>query len=85
MTQELIEFRSRILGIFADSGILAQDPGPDEDIDLRDFIEDSIQFVSAVVEIENQFDIELHDELLSPESLASINGFCTSLWELIHA
>ena len=85
MTQELIEFRSRILEIFAESGILAQDPGPDEDIDLRDFIEDSIQFVSAVVEIENQFDIELHDELLSPESLAPINGFCTSLWELIHA
>ena len=83
MSEEFIAFRSRVIEIFAQSGVMANNPGPEEDLDLREYIEDSIQFISAVVEIENQWDIELHDELLSPESLASVNGFCKSLWELL--
>ena len=67
MSEEFIAFRSRVIEIFAQSGVMARDPGPEEDLDLREYIEDSIQFISAVVEIENQWDIELHDELLSPE------------------
>ena len=49
---------------------------------MREYVEDSIQFVSTLVEIESQFEIELPDEILLFDNLASFYAFSQSIWEL---
>lgn len=84
MNNDIQSFRSQLLDIFAQNGIIVSDSALQEDADLRMSIEDSVQFISAIVEIENHFDIELPEELLLYESMASFIGFSQSVWEIIH-
>lgn len=55
-----------------------------EDIDLVNFIYDSVQFVSMVVNIEEEFDIVLPDEFLIIDNFHSISGMTQQLIELIE-
>ena len=83
MYEDLQALRSQLLNIFAQTGVIVDDSAMEQDIDLRDYIEDSIQFISAVVEIENQLEIELPDELLTYDCLASFHAFSMSVWETL--
>lgn len=83
MYEDLQDLRSQLLDIFAQTGVIVDDSALDQDVDLRDYIEDSIQFISAVVEIENQLEIELPDELLAYDCLASFHAFSMSIWEAL--
>lgn len=82
---ELQVFRSRLLDIFEQTGIVVDGSVLEQDTDLRDYVEDSVQFISAIVEIESQFDIELPDELLLYDSLASFQAFSMSVWEVLQS
>jgi len=44
-----------------------------EDININELLEDSIQFISTLVEIENYFDIEIDDEFLEEDMFCSFN------------
>lgn len=55
----------------------------EEDINLQDYLEDSLQFITAIVEIEQYFGIEFPDEYLTPESTLSLNGFSEIIYNLI--
>lgn len=46
-----------------------------EDINLQQYIEDSFSFINFIVGIEERFNVELPDELLSYETIQSLNGF----------
>ncbi len=54
-----------------------------DDIDLRDFIADSLEYVSLIVEIENAFEIDLPDEFLDFDVLASLNGIINAVEGLV--
>ena len=82
MKQELREFRLKILDIFVLSGIVIDAELLKDDFDVREYILDSISFISAVVEIENTLKIELPDEILQYDNLASFYAFSRSIWEL---
>ena len=84
MNNDIQSVRSQLLDIFAQNGIIVADSALQEDVDLRMSIEDSVQFISAIVEIENHFDIELPEELLLYESVASFMGFSQSIWQILH-
>ncbi len=84
MIEDLQALRLRILEIFAQCGMRVEGIKGDQDCDLRECIEESLQFISAMVEIENQLDIEVYDELLQLDSLASFHGFCQGIWEILH-
>ncbi len=55
-----------------------------EDINISEFISDSLQMVSLIMEIENKFDIELPDELITLESFQSLNALSSTMCELIQ-
>lgn len=46
-----------------------------EDVDLRSMIIDSFQFISFIMDVEDQLNIEVPDELLVYDHLASLLGF----------
>ena len=54
-----------------------------DDIDLGDFIVDSLEFVTLIVEIENTFLIELPDEFLDFDILASLRGMISAVEALV--
>lgn len=64
-----------LIGIFVDCN-------EDEDVNLSEYVEDSITFVQFIVEIEDQLEINIPDELLSLSLLDSLCGFAEMLAEL---
>lgn len=50
-----------------------------EDIDLREYLEDSFLFISFVVELEEALNIELPAEMLVYDEFSSLNEVCQRL------
>lgn len=73
MTVEMI--KKYIFEIFDENGIYVDSSEMEEDLDLREYLIDSIQYVYFIVELEARLGRELPDEVLVFENLASINGF----------
>ena len=55
----------------------------EKDFDISDYIIDSIQFISFIVNIEKKLNISLSDDFLSIEILKSAIGFANKLSEYI--
>lgn len=56
-----------------------------DDIDLTEYIVDSIQFVSMVINIEEELGVVLPDEFLLIDNFRSIIGLVNQLKELVEA
>lgn len=52
----------------------------ESDTKLSDFIEDSVQFVSFIVELEEEFHIEIPDDYLILGSFQDINDVCEIIY-----
>lgn len=76
--------RDRILSCFQNAGVEINKINTNEDCDLREYIADSVAFIAAIVEIENEFDIEIPDEFLIYERFASLNSFCETISLLLN-
>ena len=70
-----MDVREKILQILDDNGIFVEKERIEGDIDLREYVTDSIQFITFIVEIEKVFDMEFPDEFLLFDKIASLNGF----------
>ena len=73
--------RERVIRCLNTVGILI-DPTAD-DVNLNDYDVDSISFISFIVEIEKEFDIEIPDGYLYIEILQSLNGFINLVEQLV--
>lgn len=68
-----MEFINEIIILLHEEGFEIDYSGTD--LDLRDYISDSIQFISFIVDIENKFEIEFPDEYLLYNSISSLHSF----------
>lgn len=75
------DIRSKAIDTLEKIGALIPDIDPviDEDINIQDYIFDSLQFITFIVELERMLEIEIPDELLNYENLVSLNAFCIGL------
>lgn len=60
------------------------DIGDNLNIDLREYINSSVLFISFIVELEEMLQIEFPDELLLTDTLSSLDNFCKIVEELIE-
>ncbi|MBS5733276.1 MAG: acyl carrier protein [Clostridiales bacterium] len=74
--------RKDIIPILSNIGILIDDQMETFDVDLTEYILDSIQFVSFIVELERELNIEFPDELLLYDNIRSLNGFISLIEHL---
>ena len=74
--------RKDIIPILSNIGILIDEQMETFDVDLTEYILDSIQFISFIVELERELNIEFPDELLLYDNIRSLNGFISL--SLIH-
>lgn len=76
--------KNAILNILDELGILIDEKEKDSDFDLMEYIYDSIQFISFIVEVEKYLETELPEEYLLPEFYRSFNALCDA-WEHISS
>ena len=76
-----IIFREKIIEALSNVSIFI-DETEAEDVDLDNYIEDSIHFMTMVIQIEETFDIEFPSELLTFENFSSINSICLLVEEV---
>lgn len=55
-----------------------------DDIDLHEYIADSMQYVYFIVKLEKKLGIELPDEALLYDNLTSLNGFSHFIVKLLN-
>lgn len=67
MLREIVD--NRLMAIFNENGIFIDD----KNMLLQDFFPDSLVFVSIIVGIEEEFELELPDEMLLIENLGTFN------------
>ena len=73
--------KDKIIECFSNIGVLIE---PQDDVDLKEYIFDSLQFVTAIVEIERVFSIEFSDEMLMYSVFDSLNGLVEIVDSLIE-
>ena len=66
--------RSDIITVFQNMGIIVSMDSEFEDVDLTEYILDSMQFISFITELEQELNIELPNEYLLYENIRSLNG-----------
>jgi acyl carrier protein len=71
---QIMSTKEKLIKVLELSGIIINSKS-ETDIDLRGYITDSLQYISTIVSIENEFDIEFPDEVLKYDSLMSLNAF----------
>lgn len=76
-----MNIRDRIIECLDHVGILIDCDA--EDVNINDYDVDSISFISFIVEVENEFGIEIPDGYLYVEVLQSLNGFINLVGQLI--
>lgn len=67
--------RENVLKALDNLGIDTTDITTMEDVNLMDYVVDSITFISFIVELENMLGFDISDEFLDFEKLNSFNGF----------
>lgn len=72
-----MNIREKLLDILDANGIFVDRAKIEEDLDLREYVTDSLQYMSFIVEIERELKIEFPDEVLLFDNIASLNGFST--------
>ena len=77
------EIRSRLIDTLENVDIFI-DIAVDDDVDIMNYISSSIQFISLVVEIEKEFDIEIPDEMLVLDNFGSLNELTEKITALIQ-
>ena len=76
---EISDIRNTILAALEESGIYVN-IATDEDVDLRNFFDSSLQFISLIVNLEEKFKTDMPDEFLLYDNFQSFNNLC----ELMH-
>ena len=76
------KIKNDVIEVLNELGIETEDIG-ENDVDLTEFIVESIMFISFIVELEDKLGIEIPEELLDIISIKSLNTFSTILEELL--
>ncbi|MHC1748511.1 MAG: phosphopantetheine-binding protein [Cellulosilyticaceae bacterium] len=63
--------KNEIIKCFNNLGIIVEDEN--ENFYIKDYIEDSLAFISFIIEIEQKFNIEISDEYLLADAMSTID------------
>ncbi|NMA85347.1 MAG: acyl carrier protein [Epulopiscium sp.] len=78
-----MDIREKVMECMEYTGIVI-DSLDSDDIDMYEFGIDSLTFVSLIVTIEEELDIEIPDNFLQPKLLQSLNGFMSMVEQLFE-
>lgn len=76
------QIKKTIFDIMEENGVYIDPDEREKDIDLREYLVDSLQFIFFVVALEEKMGIELPDEVLAYDNLSSVNGFANLILDM---
>lgn len=76
-------YQDKVLDAIEDMGLFIKRED-EEDINLQEYIIDSLQFISFIIELEKAFNIEFPDELLLYDNIQSLNGLSTLIENIVE-
>lgn len=76
------EIREKIIECLENLGFVLDKMSEEKDVDLSEYILDSIDFVQFLVELEETFAIDIPDSMLGIDVLKSLNGLANMILEL---
>ena len=77
MLREMVE--NKLMAVFNENGLCIDD----KNMLLQDYFPDSLVFVSIIVGIEEEFELELPDEMLLIENMGTFNTLLERVCSLI--
>lgn len=77
-----MNIRNRIIECLDRVGILVE--AEEDDVNVNDYGVDSISFISFIVEVEKEFNVEIPDGYLYVDVLQSLNGFVHLVEQLVE-
>jgi len=83
--RNISEIKSDIIKVLYSNGVLVSDVDMVDyqtDIDLSEYIEDSIQFITVIIELEKEFVVEWPDNLLLIDKFSSLENLASVIYEL---
>lgn len=75
------EVKKEVLTCLKNIGVMV-DESEGDNLNVQDYIEDSIMFITFIIELENHFDIEIADEYLLPEKVNNLQNLVELVNEL---
>ena len=81
MTKE--DIKQGIIKCFQNVGIMIPLENYNEDLEIQEYIEDSIMFITMIIELENFFGIEVPDEYLITEILSNFEALIELIEKLL--
>lgn len=75
--------RDKIIEILEQNGIFIENT--ENDFDITEYIEDSLQFITFIVSLEEEFNINFPNEMISLDNLKSFNAFCDIIVSIIKS
>ncbi len=76
------DVKEKMLKIINDIGIYIDRKECDKDIDLAEYITDSLTFIMLLVEIEERFKVEITEDMLLLENIKSFNALAEKIYGL---
>lgn len=65
--------REKVIECMRNIGIYMEE---EDDFELQDYIDDSVSFITFIVELEQQFAIEIPDSYLTMDSMSTLSDIC---------
>ena len=78
-----MEIKEKVLYVMESIGVFVEDDVKDTNFDMRDYIVDSLQFITFIVNLEKELGIVYPDELLLMDKIGSFDGFCSIIESLM--
>lgn len=69
-----MNYRDKVIEVLEEMGILIDEE--DDTVALQDYIVDSVQFISLIVNLEEKLDFVFPDEYLVYESISTLETLC---------
>lgn len=74
--------KNTVFDVLENMGIILDETEQEEDLDLTEYIVDSIQFISFIIELERVLNVVLPDNFLIFQNYHSLNALCGALKEV---
>ena len=80
MSEEMV--KTLLIAIFEEEGIYI-DSNEEADINISNYIKDSLQFISIIVAIEEKFGVEISDGIMVLEAFESFHRLIDTIYEML--
>ena len=78
------EIKNKVYDVLASVGVFIAEEVVEADHDLSDYFDDSLQFITFIVGLEQAFDIELPDDMIVLEAVSSLNNLCKKIADILN-